>query len=118
MHYVSHSLEEVSRLADHMLYVENGQLRAAGPRNQLLTRADLPLAHLDEAETALEGVLDAHDEIFRLSRVCVPGGWLFLPLSELPLGQRVRVSIKARDVSLALENRNAAASLICYKAKS
>lgn len=103
MLYVSHSLAEVSRLADHMLYLENGQLRAAGPLNQLLTRADLPLAHLDEAETALEGVLEFHDETYHLSRVRVPGGLLFLPLSKLPLGQRVRVSIQARDISLALE---------------
>ncbi|HEY0200404.1 MAG TPA: TOBE domain-containing protein, partial [Burkholderiaceae bacterium] len=103
MLYVSHSLAEVSRLADHMLYLENGQLRAVGPLNQLLTRADLPLAHLNEAETALEGVLESHDETFRLSRVRVPGGLLVLPLSELSLGQRVRVSIQARDVALALE---------------
>jgi molybdate transport system ATP-binding protein len=103
MLYVSHSLDEVIRLADHMLYLEGGQLRAFGPLNQMLTRTDLPLAHLDEAETALEGRLVAHDPEYRLSYVEIAGEWLALPLTKLPLGCSVRVGIQARDVSLALE---------------
>jgi len=103
MLYVSHSLAEVTRLADHMLYLEGGEVRAVGPLNQVLTSAELPLAHLDEAETALEGQIEAHDEAFQLSYVRVPGGRLALPLTELPAGRAVRVGIQARDVSLALE---------------
>ncbi|WP_313517405.1 molybdenum ABC transporter ATP-binding protein [Pseudomonas sp.] len=103
MLYVSHSLAEVTRLADHMLYLEAGEVRAVGPLNQVLTSAELPLAHLDEAETALEGQIEAHDPAFQLSYVRVPGGRLALPLTELPAGRPVRVGIQARDVSLALE---------------
>ncbi|WP_314410160.1 molybdenum ABC transporter ATP-binding protein [Pseudomonas kuykendallii] len=103
MLYVSHSLAEVTRLADHMLYLEAGEVRAVGPLNRVLTSAELPLAHLDEAETALEGRIEAHDQAFQLSYVRVPGGRLALPLTELPAGRAVRVGIQARDVSLALE---------------
>ena len=101
MLYVSHSLAEVTRLADRMLYLEDGSVRAVGPLNQVLTRADLPLAHLDEAETALEGRLESHDKAFHLSYVRVPGGVLAVPLVDLPQGSSVRIGVQARDVSLA-----------------
>lgn len=103
MLYVSHSLAEVSRLADQMLYLEAGRVRASGPLNQVLTRGDLPLAHLEEAETVLEGRLETHDREFLLSYVRVPGGVLAVPLADLPIGQSVRIGIQARDVSLATE---------------
>jgi molybdate transport system ATP-binding protein len=103
MLYVSHSLAEVTRLAERMLYLEDGSVRAVGPLNQVLTRADLPLAHLDEAETALEGRVESHDTAFHLSYVQVPGGVLAVPLVELPIGSAVRIGVQARDVSLATE---------------
>lgn len=103
MLYVSHSLAEVTRLADRMLYLEDGQLRAVGPLNQVLTRADLPLAHLDDAETALQGCVESHDAAFQLSYVRVPGGVLAVPWVDLPSGSAVRIGVQARDVSLATE---------------
>jgi molybdate transport system ATP-binding protein len=42
--YVSHSPDEVARLADHILVFANGQIRAAGPARDILARLDLPLA--------------------------------------------------------------------------
>lgn len=101
--YVSHAPGEVQRFADHMVLLEQGRIRASGPLNELLTRPDLPLAHLDEAGAVLDAQVLAHDREFHLTQVAVPGGRLSVSLRDLPAGQPVRVRILARDVSLALE---------------
>ena len=101
--YVSHALAEVMRLADELVLLEGGHVRAAGPLQSLLTRADLPLEGFDQPGTVLEGVIAEHDPQFHLSYVLTSGGRLALSLRELPLGHHVRVRVDARDVSLALQ---------------
>ncbi len=101
--YVSHALGEVMRLADELVLLEAGRVRAAGPLQSLLTRADLPLGGFDQAGSVLEGAVAEHDPQYHLSYVLVSGGRLALSLQALPPGHRVRVRIDARDVSLALQ---------------
>jgi molybdate transport system ATP-binding protein len=100
--YVSHEVNEVMRIADHLALLDAGRLVAFGPIHELLTRPDLPLAHLDQAGSVLEGVIAQHDPQFHLSYVDVPGGRLAISLKSAPIGRRVRVLVEARDVSLAL----------------
>jgi molybdate transport system ATP-binding protein len=101
--YVSHSPDEVARLADHVVYLEAGRARAAGPLNEILTRPDLPLVHLDEAAAVLDAWVDGHDEAYHLTQVNIQGGRLAVSRSTLPIGALTRVRIHARDVSLALK---------------
>lgn len=42
--YVSHSQDEVARLADHIVLLSEGQALASGPIGETLARLDLPLA--------------------------------------------------------------------------
>jgi molybdate transport system ATP-binding protein len=101
--YVSHALSEVMRLADELVLLEAGAVRAAGPLRTLLTRADLPLGGFEHVGTVVEGVIAEHDALYHLSYVTVSGGRLTLSRQSLPSGHRVRVRIDARDVSLALQ---------------
>jgi len=101
--YVSHALGEVMRLADDLVLLEAGRVRAAGPLQLLLTRTDLPLGNLDDGGTVIHGVIEAHDPAYHLSFVAISGGRLAISMQPLPVGHRVRVRIDARDVSLALE---------------
>jgi molybdate transport system ATP-binding protein len=101
--YVSHSPDEVARLADNMVLLEDGRVRASGPTTELLVRLDLPLARGEEAAAVVQGVVDRHDERYRLSEVRIPGGRLALERLDRPVGARVRVRIHPRDVSLVLE---------------
>ncbi len=103
--YVSHSPDEVARLADHLVLLDNGTLRASGPLQTLLPRLDLPMAHSDDARSVLHGQVSACDDRYQLLELTLDGSplQLRLPHSALPLGQRVRVAVQARDVSLALE---------------
>jgi molybdate transport system ATP-binding protein len=101
--YVSHALDEVARIADHMLLINAGRVLAAGPLAELLTRLDLPLAHGDTAEAVVEAQVVEHDGVHQLIVVAFPGGQFILPHHPVAIGQRVRVRVQARDVSLTLE---------------
>lgn len=99
--YVSHAIDEVSRLADYMLFMENGAIRAEGPLRELITRADLPLVHGEQASAVLIGHSLSHLEDEHLSCIHLPGGTLYVPRISEPTGAVLRVRVLARDVSVA-----------------
>lgn len=115
--YVSHSPEEVARLADHILVFDAGRIRAAGPAAEILARLDLPLARDSEASSFLDGQVLAWDADYDLMRVQVPGACLWVPGKRRPVGARVRVRIQARDVSLSPEEPLASSILNVFPAR-
>jgi molybdate transport system ATP-binding protein len=100
--YVSHSLEEVTRMADHMVLIENGTVTAHGPLDAMLTRLDLSLAHGDSASAIVNARVAEHDTEYHLTRFDFDGGQLLAMRTNAPIGAPCRVRIQARDVSLAL----------------
>jgi molybdate transport system ATP-binding protein len=102
--YVSHSPDEVARLADHIVVMEAGRAVAAGPLVETLARLDLPIHLGEDAGVVLDGVLAERDETWHLARVDFPGGSLWVREHGVPPGRHVRVRILARDVSLALQH--------------
>ena len=114
--YVSHSPEEVARLADHILVFDAGHIRAAGPAAEILARLDLPLARDSEASSFLDGRVLAWDADYDLMRVQVPGACLWVPGNRRPVGARVRVRIQARDVSLSPDEPLASSILNVFPA--
>ncbi|WP_440110642.1 molybdenum ABC transporter ATP-binding protein [Acidovorax sp. BL-A-41-H1] len=102
--YVSHAIDEVARLAHHMVLIDAGRVRADGRTEDLITRLDLPLAHGDAAATVIEGTVTRHDAHDHVTTVVFQGGELLLvsPAARTP-GDRIRLRLQARDVSLALE---------------
>ena len=101
--YVSHSVDEVTRLADHVVIMGKGKAQASGALFDVVTRLDLSFATGDSAGAVLEATVAGHDEQYALTFVDFPGGRISLPRHQLALGQSVRVRIQARDVSIALE---------------
>ncbi|EIQ02149.1 molybdenum ABC transporter, ATP-binding protein [Opitutaceae bacterium TAV1] len=102
--YVSHSPDEVTRLADHLVLLSAGRVIASGPLADTLARLDLPAGFFDDASVVIEGVVTAHDAAYNLSTLAFPGGQLHItrPAPEVT-GHRLRVRIKAGDVSLTRE---------------
>jgi len=100
--YVSHAPDEVARLADHLVLMEAGRIIASGPTRELMTRLDLPLAHGDAAAAVLDAVVSAVEPEWHMSHAEFSGGRISLLNPALQVGQRVRVRIQARDVSLTL----------------
>jgi molybdate transport system ATP-binding protein len=101
MLYVTHAMDEVARLADTLVLLEAGKVRACGPV------AEVMLQHLaaegDEAGALLEATVRGRDATWKLAEVVFDGGSVWLRDSPvLEPGRRVRVRVLARDVSLAL----------------
>ncbi|MES1982887.1 MAG: molybdenum ABC transporter ATP-binding protein [Pseudomonadota bacterium] len=101
MFYVSHALDEVARLADHMLLLENGRVAASGGLNEVLSRLDLSTAHREDAGTMIEAQVAAHDLDYHLTRLDFNGGQLWINQVEHAIGTPVRACALARDVSIA-----------------
>lgn len=103
--YVSHALDEVARLATHMVLLEAGRVRASGSAESLLARLDLPLAQGDAAAAIVQGAVREHHAQEHLTTLDLPCGPLYVGAThKRPSGQQVRVRIQARDVSLALQH--------------
>jgi molybdate transport system ATP-binding protein len=102
MIYVSHSMREVARLADHLVLLERGRVQASGPIGRITARTDLALSQGEQAGVVLQAICAGHDEEFALSRVQFDGGSLWLPRVACDAGRPLRVRIAASDVSLAL----------------
>lgn len=115
--YVSHAPDEVARLADHLVLMNNGRVTAHGPIGEMLTRADLPLAHGNDAEALIEAVVIGHDEDFHLTLLDFPGGRFSVPRNNLPVGRKVRVRALAKDVSLTLEHQSGTSILNIFPAR-
>ncbi len=104
--YVSHAPDEVARLADHLVLLEDGKVVASGPLSETLARADLPPAFADDAGVVLETTVSAH-EADNLSQLDFADGSLHVGRRHEAPGSRLRCRIHARDVSLALERPHA-----------
>ncbi len=114
--YVSHSPDEVARLADHLVLLEAGRIRAAGPIGEMLTRLDLPLAYGNDAEALIEAVVAKHDDAYDLTLLDFSGGRFTVTRHDLPVGHAVRVRVTARDVSLTLKHQSGTSILNIFPA--
>ena len=103
--YVSHSPDEVARLADHIVVLDKGRAVAQGPLSETLARLDLPIRLGEDAGVVIEAVIGARDEAWHLIRADFSGGELWVRDNGMPVGRSVRVRILARDVSLALTHQ-------------
>jgi len=104
--YVTHSPDEVARLADHLVLLDNGKVAASGPLGETLARLDLPLAASDEAGVVIEGTVAEHDPAYHLLALDFPGGRVQVAHGPVAAGQRLRFQVRARDVSLSLSARD------------
>jgi molybdate transport system ATP-binding protein len=101
--YVTHSLDEAARLADHLVLLAEGKVAGSGPLTSMLTSPAPGLAQGRDAGAIVATRVEGHDREFHLARLVFAGGTLLVPDAGLASGQRIRVRIHARDVSLTLK---------------
>lgn len=100
--YVSHSIGEVSRLADDVVLMNDGKVVACAPTEEVFNRADLrPYTGRFEGGALIEAHAVRHDTKYFLTTFKFDGGELIAPGVDTPVGARVRIRIRARDVTLA-----------------
>ena len=113
--YISHNIEEVSRFADHLILLENGQLAAQGEIIELCHRLDLSLSHESNAAAIIEGTINSHDPEFHLSSLSLGENQQIFIHSRHKAGAKMRVRIPAKDVSITLQPHNDSSILNCLQ---
>lgn len=99
--YVSHAIDEVARLADHLVVMEAGRVLSQGSLQPTLAHGQLPLAMSDQLGVVIEGQVVARDPVDHLIELVFDGGRLWLPRRAEHVGDRLRCRISARDVVLS-----------------
>lgn len=102
MLYVSHSLDEVARLADRMVVIDKGRIVAQGSLFEVTQRLDLIAGRDLLPGAVLEARISGHDEAHGLTELALGGDVLVVPRIARPSGDTVRIRIDAADVMLAL----------------
>ena len=99
--YVTHSIDELSRLADWVVVLDQGRVVANGSLADVLTALDSPM-QLDDAGVVLETTIRSREAQWALMRVSFIGGELLLADNGRAEGETLRVRVDARDISLTL----------------
>ncbi|GAD79867.1 molybdenum ABC transporter ATP-binding protein ModC [Vibrio ezurae] len=111
--YVTHSLEEVMHLADHLLVLESGKVVDFGDVETVWNSGTLSLWQEGERHsTLLNAKVAERHEHYAMRKMKVADHWLWVPDQGLEdkVGQCVRIRIDAQDVSVTL-SRDAASSI-------
>jgi molybdate transport system ATP-binding protein len=101
--YVTHAMDEVARLADHLVLMRSGRVEAAGPLARLMARTDLALSQQDDAGVVIEAQVAEHDPQHGMTRIGANGAGgasLWVREAAVAVGAAVRARELARDVSV------------------
>jgi molybdate transport system ATP-binding protein len=102
--YVSHAVEEVVRLADTVVLMSEGEVAASGAAEEVMGRPDLRLGTgAFEGGTVIDAKVIEQDMQYDLATLAFDGGTLAVTNVDALIGEPVRVRIRARDVSIALD---------------
>ena len=102
--YVSHSVDEVLQLADTMVLLADGGVAAVGPVEDVMNRPDLVrITGTGDAGTVIPARVTDTDAEFGIATLTFAGGDFRVPAAGLETGRRLRLRVRARDVSLALK---------------
>ncbi|NCF45684.1 MAG: molybdenum ABC transporter ATP-binding protein [Proteobacteria bacterium] len=109
--YVSHLNDEIARLCDHMLVMQQGKLTDQGPTQDVLPRlwretveTGDPQPFESEAGSLVKATVTGFDEQYSMIELAVAGQQLRVLGQALPQVPRVRVFLAAKDVAIALHS--------------
>jgi len=102
--YVSHAVEEVVRIADTVVLMSAGRVLAVGAAEDVMGRPDLrPGEGTFEGGAVIDARVVEQDMEQDLATLAFDGGTLTAASVDALIGEPVRVRIRARDVSIALD---------------
>ena len=102
MLYVTHSVDELVRLADHVVMLDHGSVRSSGPAAEVLASPGINSGFGEDASLLAHCEVIERQERASIARVRFGGGTLWVADHGLAVGQTARIRIRARDISLAL----------------
>ncbi len=103
--YVTHSLNEILRLANHLVIIDQGKVISSGVTEEVwASRAMQPWQSFSEQSSLFEAKLAEHNDDYALSRLTLGKStslWVQKVSSEI--GAAVRLQVRANDVSITLQ---------------
>lgn len=103
--YVTHSMNEILRLADHLVVIDQGSVVASGPIEQVWSSKSMrPWQSFSDQSTLFSGTIAQHHDQFGLTQVLLaPNVGLWVQQVDGELNAPIRLQIRANDVSVTLE---------------
>jgi len=102
MIYVTHSMDELTRLGDHLVVLDNGRIRAMGPVAETLSSLDVQWGQSQDIGVLIAGEVSRLEPAWHLAKVSFPTAHLWVRHDGMKLGDKVRLRVLARDVSITL----------------
>lgn len=115
--YVSHSRDEVARLADDTVLVDEGRVVAQGSTFSVFTDLSLPLASASNAKSVIQARIIQHEERDHLTMLSSEIGDLRVRQLDTPLNHKLKLGIRASDVSITLSVHGQTSILNVLKAQ-
>lgn len=115
--YVTHATDEVARLADRVVWLDEGRVRTVAAPDALFARFEFGAALGDDAVAFVPARVLGHDDRYHLSKLDAAWGPLFVPRLTAPVGASVRLHVRARDVSIALGREHKSSILNVFRAR-
>lgn len=103
MLYVTHAMDELTRLGNHLVVLENGRVKASGTLADTLSSLDVPVVQGDDFSVVIEGRVVNIDTQWHLAKVAFSGGAFWVRHTGAAVNAEVRLRILAKDVSIATE---------------
>ncbi|EPE0989230.1 molybdenum ABC transporter ATP-binding protein ModC [Cronobacter sakazakii] len=104
MLYVSHSLEEILHLADKVLVLEQGEVKAFGSLEDIWGSSVMhPWLPPEQQSSVLKVIVLEHHPHYAMTALALGDQHLWVNRIEKPLQTALRIRIQASDVSLVLQ---------------
>tara|TARA_S200000501_G_scaffold376801_1_gene432903 strand:+ start:1317 stop:2387 length:1071 start_codon:yes stop_codon:yes gene_type:complete len=101
--FVTHSIDEVIRLANHIVIINDGKLVSNGSFTDSYTQENFFQKYGQIQETILDVKIGEIDQRWNLTRYDFSGGSLWGSKSEIVIKKKIRLKIHAKDISIVKE---------------
>lgn len=114
MLYVSHSLDEILHLADRVMVLENGQVKAFGALEEVWGSSVMnPWLPKEQQSSILKVTVLEHHPHYAMTALALGDQHLWVNKLDEPLQAALRIRIQASDVSLVY-NRHSKPAFVTY----
>lgn len=102
--YVSHSMDEILRLAERVMVLDQGKVRAFGGLEEVWASSALrPWLQREDQSSVLRVTVIEHHPSYAMTALALGDQHLWVRRIDSPIGTELRIRINAADISLVLQ---------------